>query len=191
VVSRRARRRAMTQGAAAARRASSDGAAARPRPAAPPSRSDAPTATPPRVPFPDGQMSTASSPEPTGIVAVEGSDIPARAPAARLAELVAVRRSASDAVDAEVLALRGRGVAWPAIAAALGVSRQGARQRYGAASTEARRAASDPSLAIHGSPPPITRSVATDEMTDSAQDEQGPTARLPIVDPHIYPGRHA
>jgi len=48
----------------------------------------------------------------------------------QLAELVRVRSAAAAAVDDEVRLLRALGVSWPAIATALGVSRQAARQRY-------------------------------------------------------------
>lgn len=40
-------------------------------------------------------------------------------------------RRASAAVDAEVARLRAAGLGWPQIGAALGVTRQAARQRYG------------------------------------------------------------
>lgn len=44
--------------------------------------------------------------------------------------LVARRDAAQEAVDDEVRALVRQGCSWPAIGRALGVSRQGARQRY-------------------------------------------------------------
>jgi hypothetical protein len=46
-----------------------------------------------------------------------------------LAELVAARTAAERAVDLEIEHLVSLGVGWPAIAHALGVSRQAARQR--------------------------------------------------------------
>ena len=50
---------------------------------------------------------------------------------ARLYDLVAAREAAAAAVDTEVRRLRRLGASWPQLAAALGVSRQAARQRYG------------------------------------------------------------
>ena len=50
---------------------------------------------------------------------------------ARLLDLVAAREAAAAAVDTEVRRLRRLGASWPQLAAALGVSRQAARQRYG------------------------------------------------------------
>lgn len=54
-----------------------------------------------------------------------------------LLELVAERDSVEGAIADEILQLRRRGLAWPAIGAALGVSRQAVRQRYGLLDTEA------------------------------------------------------
>ena len=47
-----------------------------------------------------------------------------------LTDLVEELGRAQDAVDAEIDRLVGAGVSWPVIAAALGVSRQAARQRW-------------------------------------------------------------
>jgi hypothetical protein len=49
---------------------------------------------------------------------------------ARLAELAARHRELQAAVDAQVDVLAAAGTPWPQIAAALGVTRQAARQRY-------------------------------------------------------------
>lgn len=75
-----------------------------------------------------------SSPEP-----VSAASLPPRRPRrrratfdpARLYDLVAARNAATAAVDAEVRRLRRLGASWPQLAAALGVSRQAARERYG------------------------------------------------------------
>jgi hypothetical protein len=50
---------------------------------------------------------------------------------ARLRELATARDEAQAAVELEVARLRGVGIGWVPIAAALRISRQGARQRYG------------------------------------------------------------
>lgn len=47
-----------------------------------------------------------------------------------LRQLVVVRDAAARAVDIEVRRLRRSGAGWPEIAEVLGVSRQGARQKY-------------------------------------------------------------
>lgn len=57
--------------------------------------------------------------------------VPAPDPCQSLRILVDAARTAGAAVDAEVARLHAAGVGWPAIAAALGITRQGARQRYG------------------------------------------------------------
>lgn len=49
---------------------------------------------------------------------------------ARLTALAARQRELAEAVDAQVDVLAAAGTPWPAIAAALGVTRQAARQRY-------------------------------------------------------------
>lgn len=49
---------------------------------------------------------------------------------ARLAELAARQRELQAAVDAQVDVLAAAGTPWPQIAAALGVTRQAARQRH-------------------------------------------------------------
>lgn len=49
---------------------------------------------------------------------------------ARLAELAARQHEVQAAVDAQVDVLAAAGTPWPAIAAALGVTRQAARQRH-------------------------------------------------------------
>lgn len=54
-------------------------------------------------------------------------------PCAALRLRVQTRDDAAAAVSAEVAALRIRGVAWPAIGRALGVSRQAGRQRFNSA----------------------------------------------------------
>ena len=56
--------------------------------------------------------------------------VPAPDPCNGLRGLVDAARAAGAAVDAEVARLHDAGVGWPAIAAALGITRQGARQRY-------------------------------------------------------------
>jgi hypothetical protein len=66
-------------------------------------------------------------------------DMPRRPDArlSRLLELVAERETVERGIEEEILQLRCRGLAWPAIGAALGVSRQAVRQRYGALETKA------------------------------------------------------
>lgn len=49
---------------------------------------------------------------------------------ARLAELAARQREVQAAIDAQVDLLAAAGTPWPQIAAALGVTRQAARQRH-------------------------------------------------------------
>lgn len=68
----------------------------------------------------------------------------------RLVELVAARELARQAVDAEVLSLRRQRVSWTAIGAALGVSRQAARQHYTVPIAAESR---DPSTHVHDGAP--------------------------------------
>lgn len=63
-------------------------------------------------------------PPPATTVPGESSDL------ARLAGLAARHRQLADAIDAEVDVLAAAGTSWPLIAAALGMTRQAARQRY-------------------------------------------------------------
>jgi len=58
------------------------------------------------------------SPPPATVVPGEPSDL------ARLAELAARQREMAEAIDAQVDMLAAAGTSWPAIAAALGVTRQ-------------------------------------------------------------------
>jgi hypothetical protein len=64
------------------------------------------------------------SPPPATVVSREPSGL------ARLAELAARQRELAEAVDAQVDVLAVAGTPWPQIAAALGVTRQAARQRH-------------------------------------------------------------
>ena len=89
------------------------------------------TSTPPpaldRTPAGPGQPSLAPWVPPTRAWA---QPIPAPDLCENLRGLVDAARTAGNAVDAEVARLHDAGVGWPAIAAALGITRQGARQRY-------------------------------------------------------------
>jgi hypothetical protein len=74
----------------------------------------------------DQSRSTASWPP----LAAPGRPNPREA-CVRLEQLAAARDDPQAAVDLEVIRLRGLGIGWVPIAAALKISRQGARQRYG------------------------------------------------------------
>ena len=75
----------------------------------------------------------AASPPPSGPNRVVWPPTPAAIAAKQttaLRNLVAAQAKADQAVDEEVARLRDLGAGWPVIATALGVTRQGARQRY-------------------------------------------------------------
>ena len=96
----------------------------------------------------------------------------------RLRELVAARDLAGQAVDAEVLSLRRRGLTWTVLGTALGVSRQAARQRYAAAAATVARTAFESSLDVQDRPPILPTGDTADEMTDtgpSLQSSSTPT----------------
>jgi Rad3-related DNA helicase len=61
--------------------------------------------------------------------------------ALRLTRLVRQRARIQHEIDAEVVRLQGRGVGWPAIARALGVTRQAARQRWAREASAAKSSA--------------------------------------------------
>lgn len=58
---------------------------------------------------------------------------PAEGELPELVRLVRQRARLDEAIRAEVLRLRRAGASWTIVGAALGVSRQGARQRFGSA----------------------------------------------------------
>jgi len=86
-----------------------------------------------------GQLPTAERPGVAPAVSAPLTPMPPRKPRrrrteldmARLERLVNEREAAAVAVDVEVRRLRRLGAGWPQLAAALGVSRQAVRQRYG------------------------------------------------------------
>lgn len=134
---------------------------------------DSPTAAQ-RALLPQATTTLTAHDAATAVVATARQAMPLPPSLAHLAALVAARRSACDAVDAEVLALRARGTAWPLIAVGLGVSRQAVRQRYGAAAAQTAGTSRDSSSATRPSPQATATVAATDEMTDSATLETTP-----------------